>query len=54
VAKVFPVGEHVWASIELFCVDVGQFQAVLERGVGALGVAVERFLREMRSQLPQA
>lgn len=54
VAKVFPVGDNVWASIELFCTSVGQFQGVFERSLSALGSAVERFVREMRNHLPQA
>lgn len=54
VAKVFPVGDNVWASIELFCSGVGQFQSVFERSLAALGAAVDRFVREMRANLPQA
>lgn len=54
VAKVFPVGDNVWASIELFCANIGQFQAVFERSLSALAASVDRFIREMRQQMPQA
>lgn len=54
VAKVFPVGDNVWASIELFCPSVAQFQAVFDRSLSALGASVDRFIREMRQQMPQA
>jgi hypothetical protein len=48
VAKVFPVGETMWASIELFCPTIEAAQAVFPRCMAALRASVVRFVEAMR------
>ncbi len=47
VAKVFPVRENVWASIEMFCSPPEVFKAVFARSMSALRAAVGTFAEKM-------
>ena len=47
VAKVFPVSDNVWATIELFTTDIEQAKAVFKRSMLALRAAVNKFAQEM-------
>ena len=49
VAKVFPVKDNVWATIELFCMPPDAFKGVFKRGLSALRSAVNTFTEKMRS-----
>lgn len=51
VAKVFPIGNNVCASIELFCASPEAFKAVFHRSLGALKSGVQHFLEQIRPQL---
>lgn len=48
VAKVFPVGDNVWATVELFCSPPVAFQLVFERSLGAVMSSVRVFTDKMR------
>jgi len=48
VAKVFPVGENTWATIELFCESIEAAKPVFARSMNALQHAVSEFVKEMR------
>jgi hypothetical protein len=48
VAKVYPVGDNVWATIELFCMPPENFKAVFRRSMSALRHSVDTFVEEMR------
>lgn len=48
VAKVFPVRDNVWATIELFCSSIDEAKAMFHRSLGALHSAVQTFADEMR------
>ncbi|MGQ9494262.1 MAG: hypothetical protein ACUVR2_10960 [Anaerolineae bacterium] len=48
VAKVFPVRDNVWATIELFCSSIDHAKTVFHRSLGALQSAVVTFADEMR------
>ncbi len=48
VAKVFPVRNNVWATIEMFVSPIEGFKAVFERSIRALHVAVQSFVGKMR------
>lgn len=48
VAKVFPVENSMWASIELFCPSLDAAIAVFPRSMDALQAAVRRFVDTMR------
>jgi hypothetical protein len=50
VAKVFPVKDNVWATIELFCSPPECFKPVFPRSMSALRAAVETFAEKMREQ----
>jgi hypothetical protein len=47
VAKVFPVGDNTWASIEMFCSPPEAFQPVFRRCLRALQASVENFREKM-------
>lgn len=49
VAKVFPVKDNVWATIELFCLPPDSFKGVFKRGLSALRSAVNTFTEKMRA-----
>lgn len=48
VAKVFPVGDNTWASIEMFCSPPEAFKPVFQRCLRALRTAVNTFGNKMR------
>lgn len=50
VAKVFPVRDNTWATIELFVTNVDEAQAVFNRSISALQAAVHTFVEEMRNK----
>lgn len=47
VAKVFPVRDNVWASIEMFCSPPEVFKTVFARSMSALRAAVGSFAEKM-------
>ncbi|MGE0192563.1 MAG: hypothetical protein AB7T63_11045 [Planctomycetota bacterium] len=49
VAKVFPVREDTWASVEMFVSPPEGFRPVFRRCLAAVGAAVAAFRREMTS-----
>ncbi|MDY0019503.1 MAG: hypothetical protein RBT47_05815 [Anaerolineae bacterium] len=49
VAKVFPVQDNVWATIELFCLPPENFKLVFRRSFSALQSAVTTFVGKMRA-----
>ncbi|MEO0086301.1 MAG: hypothetical protein ABIK37_06700 [candidate division WOR-3 bacterium] len=48
VAKVYPVRDNVWATIEMFCKPPDTFKPVFERAMSALNAGVATFVEEMR------
>ena len=48
VAKVFPVRDSTWASIEMFCSPPEVFKAVFGRSLTALRAAVQTFREKMQ------
>lgn len=48
VAKVFPVRDDVWASVELFCSPPDSFKPVFRRSMSALAAAIATFVSKMR------
>ena len=48
VAKVFTVRDNVWATIEIFCAEPQEFQAIFSRAMRALKAGVRTFLDKMR------
>lgn len=48
VAKVYPVCDNVWATIEMFCRPPEVFKPVFERAMSALNAGVATFVEEMR------
>ncbi len=48
VAKVYPLGDNTWATIELFCPTPEEAKAVFERCLSALRAAVALFVEKMR------
>jgi hypothetical protein len=48
VAKVFPVRDDAWASIEMFCSPPKMFKAVFRRSLTALQAAVQEFRKGMQ------
>lgn len=50
VAKVYPVGDNVWASIELFVSPIENFVAVFERSLRVLMAATGEFRQAMRTE----
>jgi hypothetical protein len=44
VAKVFPVQDNVWATLELFCLPPENFKLVFRRSFSALQSAVTTFV----------
>ncbi len=48
VAKVFPIRDNTWATIELFCSSIEHAKPIFTRALGALEVAVHTFADEMR------
>lgn len=51
VAKLFLVGENVWASIELFCRPLDHFFPVFERSIRTLKAAIRVFREGMQKEL---
>ena len=49
VAKVFPVNDNTWASVELFVEPYDNYRSVFLRSLGALQAAAQTFLTTMRS-----
>lgn len=49
VAKVFPVSDNVWATIELFSSDIENSKAVFSRSMLALRAAVRKFAEAMQN-----
>lgn len=47
VAKVFPVRDNVWATVELFCSPIENAKDVFRRSMSALQTAVRTFADEM-------
>ncbi|MCS7237741.1 MAG: hypothetical protein NZ899_05655 [Thermoguttaceae bacterium] len=50
VAKVFPVRNNVWATVEMFVSPIEGFMPVFERSMRALNVAVHSFVQKMREE----
>jgi hypothetical protein len=50
VAKVFPVRDNVWATIEMFVSPIEGFKEVFDRAMRALHVAVHSFAEKMREE----
>ena len=48
VAKVFPVRDNTWASIELFCMPPESFRLVFRRCMSALRRAVDTFVQQVK------
>lgn len=48
VAKVFPIEDDTWASIELFSSSIENTKRVFPRALRALSAAISSFLKEMR------
>ena len=48
VAKVFPVQDNTWASVELFVDPFENYRAVFFRALGALQAATQTFLAAVR------
>jgi len=48
VAKIFPVRDNMWATIELFCTPPEAFKPVFGRSLHALNSAVEQFRQSMQ------
>ena len=48
VAKVFPVGNDVWADAELICQPPDTFKLVIWRSIRSIRAAVAKFLEGMR------
>ncbi len=49
VAKIFPVKDDTWGSIEIFCSSIDEAKKVFPRSMSALHAAVDRFAQEMRA-----
>lgn len=49
VAKVYPVRDNVWASIEKFCSPPEVFKSIFRRSLGALRAGVNNFREKMRT-----
>lgn len=52
VAKVFPVGNDVWADAELLCQPPETFKLVIWRCIRSIRAAVARFLEGMKPVAP--
>jgi len=50
VAKIFPVRDNVWGTIELFVETPGSARAVISRSMSALMAAVDTFAQSMRGE----
>lgn len=50
VAKVFPVKDDTWATVELFCCPPDAFKSVFRRSLSALRAAVENFRTKMKEE----
>ncbi len=48
VAKVYPVGDNTWATIELFLGNPTDYERVFARCLSAINTAVQKFASEMR------
>lgn len=48
VAKVFPVENNTWGTIELFVASPDHFKGVFTRSMGALQAAVQNFVGAMK------
>ncbi|MFO1495465.1 MAG: hypothetical protein U1F26_12510 [Lysobacterales bacterium] len=49
VAKVFPVRNNTWATIEMFCMPPENFRTVFMRSLRALRSAVDTFRKQMHA-----
>jgi hypothetical protein len=47
VAKIFPVGDDTWATIELFCSPADAFKPIFRRCLSALRAGVKTFVASM-------
>ena len=50
VAKVFPVRDNTWATIEMFFCPPESFKGVFRRSLLALQAAIENFRKKMQEQ----
>lgn len=48
VAKIFPLGDEVIGSVELFLPEVDDFKPVFKRALRCLSTAVNAFVKSMR------
>jgi hypothetical protein len=48
VAKIFPVRDNTWATIELFCSPPETFKPIFHRCLSALRASVEKFVSQMQ------
>jgi len=48
VAKIFPVGDNTWGTIEMFAATPEAVLPVFKRSLSALNTAVMKFVEEMR------
>ncbi len=48
VAKIFPVENNTWGTIELFVASPDAFKGVFTRSMGALQAAVQNFVQAMK------
>ena len=48
VAKIFPVDNNTWGTIELFVASPDQFKGVFARSMSALQAAVQTFVGQMK------
>jgi hypothetical protein len=48
VAKIFPVDNNTWGTIELFVASPDHFKGVFTRSLGALQAAVQTFVGQMK------
>jgi len=48
VAKIFPVDNNTWGTIELFVASPDHFKGVFARSMGALQAAVQTFIGQMK------
>jgi hypothetical protein len=53
VAKIFPVGDDTWATIELFCSPPDAFKPIFRRCLSALRAGVKTFVSSMEESLSQ-
>lgn len=50
VAKIFPIRDDVWGSVEIFILPPENFKLIFARAMRALRAAVDTFVQKMREQ----